>query len=348
MGPGEYGRLLEAGGYTPDSSFGWWSLYVDAVGNNIYFSAQTNDLSSNTVTYLSAPISWTSNYFHFVALTYSASNTALYLDGALATNGPPMTVYPGPDALANGFVIGSDSNGIYQAHGSFNTVETFNVPLDADTIQQAYAWYFNSYLINPNDRAMWGPAPAASPAISTPTTNDLWLQYLSWSNASSSLIIHVPWNVGGSNFIYDVYATTNLLRNVPGLNGTNWMLMTQSVPGQTNIILPPIPGAKVAFYQLGTMQDSDGDGLPDAYELLVSHTNPNGNDDGDAISPSGLPWRLEYARKWSAVIYANTPVATQGGGCGQCTVYLPNPAPSGGTTVQYYLGGTAVPNSDYT
>ena len=55
-GPGEWGRLLEAGGFTPDSSFGWWSVYVDDGGNNIFFSAQTNDLSSNVVSYVSAPI----------------------------------------------------------------------------------------------------------------------------------------------------------------------------------------------------------------------------------------------------------------------------------------------------
>ena len=57
------------------------------------------------------PISWTTNYFHFIALTYSPTNTALYLDGVLATNGPGVTVYPGPDVLTNGFIIGSDNNG---------------------------------------------------------------------------------------------------------------------------------------------------------------------------------------------------------------------------------------------
>ena len=77
MGPGEYGRLFEVGAYTPDSSYGLWSIYVDDVGNNIYFSAQTNDLSSSLTTYLSAPISWTTNYFHFVALTYSADEHGL-------------------------------------------------------------------------------------------------------------------------------------------------------------------------------------------------------------------------------------------------------------------------------
>ena len=102
-GPGEWGRLFEVGAYTPDSSYGLWSIYVDDVGKNIYFSAQTNDLSSTLTTYLSSPISWTTNYFHFVALTYSPTNTALYLDGVLATNGPGVTIYPGPDVLTNGF-----------------------------------------------------------------------------------------------------------------------------------------------------------------------------------------------------------------------------------------------------
>ena len=65
-----------------------------------------------------------------MALTYSATNTALYLDGALATNGPALTIYPGPDVLTNGFYIGSDSNGVYQAQGLFNSVVTYNDPLD--------------------------------------------------------------------------------------------------------------------------------------------------------------------------------------------------------------------------
>ena len=57
VGPGEYGRLLEVGSYTPDSSYGLWSIYVDSGGNNLYFSAQTNDQSSNLTTYVCAPIS---------------------------------------------------------------------------------------------------------------------------------------------------------------------------------------------------------------------------------------------------------------------------------------------------
>ena len=40
-----------------------------------------------TTNYLTFPISWTANGWHFIALTYSATNLALYLDGKLATNG---------------------------------------------------------------------------------------------------------------------------------------------------------------------------------------------------------------------------------------------------------------------
>jgi hypothetical protein len=187
------------------------------------------------------------------------------------------------------------------------------------------------------------------------TTNDLWLQFVRQSNTVSSLVIHTPWNTAGSNFMFDVFATTNLLPNVPGLNGTNWMLVTRSAPGQTNLSVSPLPGAPVCFFRLGTLQDSDNDGLTDAYEKLVSHTRPDqwdtdgdGIGDGDEISPGGLPWRLEEVRRSAVVIYANSPTTTQGGACGQCTVYLPAPAPAGGVTVQYYLGGSAVLNGDYT
>ena len=169
-GPGEYGRLFEAGAYTTNSSFGWWSLYVDPAGANLYFSAQTNDLSGTVTTYFSTPIAWTTNYFHFVALTYSATNTTLYLDGALVTNGPPLTVYPGPNALANGFFIGSDSNGVYQANGLFNDVVTYNVPLDGGTIQSIFNQGYTYYLISPWNTAMFTLTSASSSPTFTANT----------------------------------------------------------------------------------------------------------------------------------------------------------------------------------
>lgn len=41
-GPGVWGRLIDVGRYTTNASNGWWSLYLDPAGDNLYFSAQTN------------------------------------------------------------------------------------------------------------------------------------------------------------------------------------------------------------------------------------------------------------------------------------------------------------------
>jgi hypothetical protein len=73
--------------------------------------------------------------------------------------------------------------------------------------------------------------------------------------------------VGGTNgLIYDVFGTTNLA-------GNQWFWLTNS-PTCNTVVLPG-QNPVLNFYILGTPQDSDGDGLTDAYERLVSHTDPN-------------------------------------------------------------------------
>ncbi len=295
FGPQEYGRLLEVGGYTPDSSYGWWSIYVDDAGTNLYFSAQTNDLSSNITTYVSAPISWTTNYFHFIALTYSTTNTALYLDGVLATNGPPLTVYPGPDVLANGFFIGSDSNGVFQAHGSYNTVETYNYPLDSNAVQQIFNEEYGVYQINP-----WNIAYMIVSAPSTPTytpvyeaitgpgslqlvgsvssiaNTNVWITNVvaTATGSGTNMTMNVTFTIQGGldKAPYDVFANSVLSF---GSNGVPWAWMGQGYHGNT-YQLTTLPGT-VCFLILGTPQcSSPGSGLTDAYELLVLKTDPKG------------------------------------------------------------------------
>ena len=304
-GPGEFGRLFEVGSYTPDSSYGLWSISMDDVGANIYFSAQTNDLSSNLTTYVSAPISWTTNYFHCVALTYSATNTALYLDGVLATNGPGMTIYPGPDVLTNGFYIGSDETGIYQANGYFNTVATYNTPLDATAIQGIFYQQYMVYLISPWNMAMAHIVSAPSKPSVAPTPDVITgAGYLQWigsvtpnystnanviwlTNVTSTAVIsstnYVTFTIQGgqAGYYYDVFATGALTS--PRTNSV-WFWMGQGNSGNTYTL--PI-SSDAAFFILGTPKDTDGDGLTDAYENLVSHTDPNNADtDGDG-NPDG-------------------------------------------------------------
>ena len=307
-GPGEDGRLFEVGAYTPDSSYGLWSIYVDDGGNNIYFSAQTNDMSSTLTTYLSAPISWTTNYFHFVALTYSPTNTALYLDGVLATNGPGVTVYPGPDILTNGFFIGADETGLYQANGMFNTVATYNYPLNSNDVQTIFNWNYTMYEISPWNTAMamanFSSAPS-SPAF-TPTFDVITGQgNLQWLGAASSCsygtnaynvwitnvvatatgngMMNLQFTIegGADGAFYDVFANSVLSF---GPNGVPWAWMGQ---GQhCNTFLLTNLQSTTCFLILGTPQDTSGYGLTDAYELLVAKVNPSGTQ----TDTNGVPY----------------------------------------------------------
>jgi len=321
MGPGEAGRLLEVGSYTPDSSYGLWSIYVDEGGNNLYFSAQTNDLSSNLTTYLSFPISWNTNDFHFVALTYSATNTILYLDGTPVTNGPGVTVYPGPDVLAAGFSLGADNSGVYESHGMFNTVATYNYPLDSNDVQTIFNWYYEYYLINPFNVDMFSIASAPSSQTTFTLTNDVitgpgdliniasgpclgydtnvvWITHLTATNSPGGTLTVTFGIEGGTNGIfYDVFANSVLSF---GPNGTPWSWMGQ---GQTCQMyqLTNLPNT-TCFLILGTPQDTDGDGLTDAYELLVSKSNPNAY----STDTTGM------ADGWEVLYFGHTGVAANG------------------------------------
>ena len=285
-GPGQWSRLIEVGSYTTNAACGWWSLYTDPDGVNLYFSAQTND--SSQATYLSAPIAWTTNRWHLLALTYSGTNSALYLDGELVTNGSPVTYLPGPDALANGFYIGSDSNGTAQAHGMFGGLATYATLLDAGTIWSTYWYSYPNYNLDPLNWANFASAPSApqvTPIFVAITgtgnltslgsvTNCVTNSAVWMTNVVATLATNGTMNLaftisGGSNGLaYDVFATSALAS--PITNG-QWGWMGQGYQC-TRYLLTNLP-ASSALLLLGTPQDSDQDGLTDAYELLVSHTD---------------------------------------------------------------------------
>jgi hypothetical protein len=87
---------------------------------------------------------------------------------------------------------------------------------------------------------------------------------------------------GGTNgLLYDVFTTTNLIGNSITNSQWTWLELgpTCSTYQYTNQ-----PDA-YAFYVLGTPQDSDADGLTDAYEALASKTGMQSADtDGDGLS----------------------------------------------------------------
>jgi hypothetical protein len=134
---------------------------------------------------------------------------------------------------------------------------------------------------------------------------------------SSTSITNVPWvtqirqNVDGSirltwnsetNGLYDIYYTQDLVTQ-------SWELAAIQIPNQGTLTEWSDYGGPgrahpsnvtARFYRVGLTLDSDGDELPDAYELLVSNTatnlsDTNGNDipdgeedfDGDGVLNAG-------------------------------------------------------------
>jgi hypothetical protein len=134
-GPGSAGRLIEMGNYNAAYSNGWWALYFSPDGTQLSFGSSTNGAGRVN---LDAGIAWAVGQWHQIVLTYTPTNSLLYLDGQLAVNGLASAYYPNVTERAAGFRIGSDQSGGNHAAGVFDELETFNYPLAAADIQSNY------------------------------------------------------------------------------------------------------------------------------------------------------------------------------------------------------------------
>jgi hypothetical protein len=151
----------------------------------------------------------------------------------------------------------------------------------------------------------------------------------------------------------DVFTTIHLKTNANGLVQGHWVWLGRTLYGETNITITNLwPEAR--FFKLGNMLDSDSDSLPDAFEVLVSHTNPfkrdsngDGRSDSEESSVLLLPWNVEQDRGNEIVLHTEKAKAAEGGACGRVAVYLPWVAPPGGVTVKYRFGGNSVPVEEF-
>ncbi len=120
------------------SSGGYWTLCINSDGTQLTFATATN---GTTTTYFTGAISWATNRMALqIALTYSPSGTALYVDGAALQSGSGVDeVIPSLAArAANGFSLGGNRSGGELALGSFDELETFNYPLSGDDVAANY------------------------------------------------------------------------------------------------------------------------------------------------------------------------------------------------------------------
>ena len=159
--------------------------------------------------------------------------------------------------------------------------------------------------------------------VADPATN-LCFAAFSFSETNLLFTVTWPTNDPLPEATLDLYASTNLLdarwsfllshpatnppvcfavatNLVPGWGSAAAHIHDATCPVVTNVVLSPFDGTTVytnvaygcdppsrneaAFFRLGTRLDTDGDGLPDAFETLVSLTDPARADtDGDGLS----------------------------------------------------------------
>jgi hypothetical protein len=309
-GPGVFGRLLEIGEFTTNASYGWWSLYMDNAGNNLYFTAQ--DENGDQLNYLSAPVTFTSNLWYLIALSWTSTNTSLYVDGACLTNGPGISVLPNTDVISNGFTIGSDAaTGMLQMHGAINSLKTYNFPLDANTISAEWVLDGIFYLHDPGTLGNFTNAPY-SPGVSqiydvvsgqgylnvigTNTTtcftnSNVWITNVATTPGTNGSVNMSFMVIGGNpDLPYDVFGIGILPK--PLTNG-NWTWLGQAYPCETNVIYGLTN--RDVYLILGTPLSFDGDGFTVAFDTLLLHINPYDPDvGGDGIANgfkllAGLP-----------------------------------------------------------
>ncbi len=309
-GIGNWGTLLEAGTWYTNLSTatGAWGLYISPDASTLYFSAQTNGFSTNL---LNAPIAWNAGEWHSAALTYTATNSALYLDGALAATGTGVTVNPGTNATT--FSIGSDGNtggtGLLQARGVFADVATYDYPVTAEAISNNYA--VDSELVYPLPSSGRFSADYSAPSLpggfggggtNTPEgggsgyvpqiyTNGFYLQILSpGTNAYNADTNSATVILNGTiaDIDYQLLSATNLNnpvwvveQNLIGSETTNFTVTMVSMAGRPTLFF------KAMAYTL----DSDGDGLPDWWETKYSTSgyplSPTNADTGNTGIPDG-------------------------------------------------------------
>ena len=288
QGPGELGYLLAAGDWSSNAPDGFWAIYVDAGGTNIYFGGVSNSVAT---TYVSAPISWAANSIHEIGLTYT-SNSVFYLDGQLAATGGPVTIVPSTNTWTNGLYIGSDASGYEQFRGVFLYMELDNSDIDSSNIISdwganwfTYGWsettnYYDTWL-NPSGG---GQNSMLSPGVLNPhgfssgcsNCNAVYLTNMFAANVQGQGVTFTFTIEGGSNGVpYDVFSTANLIG--PMLTNSVWTWLGQGTNwGTYQVTNQP---SLHSYYVLGTPDPApDGSGATVAYEALIpswDYADPN-------------------------------------------------------------------------
>jgi hypothetical protein len=312
-GPGDEARFVDVGSFSTNASIGWWSIRTDDGGTNIYFEGQNG--AGGQATYICYPISWASNTWVSVAISYSPTNSTLFLNGITMTNGLGVSYYPDTNVLAEGLWFGSDDEGSNQMDGLIAGIETLNMPVNSNVvasliIQPSFAYtdgnafnLLSSAASNPSAELNVPDVFTGSGFLTTISTSscpnatneyDVWITNVVTQRVVSgtNVTMDVTFTIGGgSNGVpYDVFASSILSGGET--NPVTWGWQGQGYTCDTYELtnIPNNVTNYAAFVILGTPLSYDNDGLTAAYQYLVSHTNPHVDDQDGAGIPDG--WQV--------------------------------------------------------
>jgi hypothetical protein len=205
---------------------------------------------------------------------------------------PPLPMNPFPElplhSLGDGFYVVDDRSLDYQA-------------IEAERTRRAMQELAASLGVTEAEAAdvLAMSAAMGTMQVSGPTTNGLHLLPPTPTNGA----FRVEMGGGAAGTLYDLFSTTNLSGN--SITNSWWQWRGRMANASPRIL--PDTNTQM-FYVLGTTQDTDGGGLTDAYERLVTHTQTNNPaDDG--------------TRPLVGIDLANTVVREQGGTTTQFNVW---------------------------
>ena len=266
-GPTNWAVLFSAGHWTSNASDSAWAIAISPSGSNLLMEAQSG--GSNQVVF-DVPVDFDAGDWHSLVVSYSITNCAVYLEGALVTNVSPIQYYPTSLDCSNyGMFFGSlSADGDDQCHGQLQWVATYYYTLDTNDVAADYndissyiAWWGGSLpgggSFHPDDGGAPSPpgtntntwdgplSPPPGPLPVNPGTN-LYLIISLESNAYASILL--------SNTIAGL---PYVLLSAPELTGP-WVT-NQSVLALTNTALAaPIPVSSSSNQYFRAVQETPG------------------------------------------------------------------------------------------
>jgi hypothetical protein len=186
---------------------------------------------------------------------------------------------------------------VYDLGGNYFLIDDSAVDWDAIWQQREIDSALNDLEIQYGLRA--GPAGGGilrPMDMSSYTEDDLYLLVPVFTNNTAWLSLHPPTSeVANGSAVNDLYTTTSPSPEGEGLNLTNWMwVLRTDPPGQTEMLVSDLWEECVCF-RLGRTNSTAGDGISDAFKLLVSHTDVN-TPQGPFIFSQPLSGKLEHVR----------------------------------------------------